>query len=146
MIDRIDRDILRELEKDARISMKDLAETISLSANAVAERVRKLRAQGIIRGFVADIDPTPLGLTMRALIEVKLESSTTAAKFQKCVESTPGVLRVMATTGRYDVVLEVIARDPSDLQRIVEGLREAGLTQDTYSRIIVSDRRLPLTR
>lgn len=90
------------------------------------------------------MDPSALGLTLRALIEVKMESFTTAEDFELRAAATPGVLRALVTTGRYDWVLEVAARDQHDLQRIIEALRADGLTRDTYSRIIASDRSFPL--
>ncbi len=140
-MDQTDRDILSELARDARISYKDLAERVSLSANAVAERVRRLQERGVIRQFTAEIDPAAFGLTLHALIEVKMESTTTAEQFEARAAATPGVVRAFVTTGRYDWVLEVIARDQQDLQRIIEALRAGGLSRDTYSRIIATDRR-----
>lgn len=73
-----------------------------------------------------------------------MESSTTAAHFEARAASTPGVIRAFVTTGRYDWVLEVVARDQQDLQRIIEALRAGGLTRDTYSRIIATDRHFSL--
>jgi Lrp/AsnC family transcriptional regulator, leucine-responsive regulatory protein len=136
----IDRDILTIFQKNGRISFKNLAERVGLSANAVAERTRKLEERGIIRGFKAEIDPAAFGLGLQALIEVKMETNTTAAQFEARAAATPGVVRALVTTGRYDWVLEVVARDQHDLQRIIEALRAGGLTRDTYSRIIASDR------
>jgi Lrp/AsnC family transcriptional regulator, leucine-responsive regulatory protein len=144
VMDAIDRDILRTLQKNARISFKGLAERVGLSANAVAERVRKLEELGVIRGFKADIDPAVFGLGLQALIEVKMESTTMAAQFEARAAATPGVVRALVTTGRYDWILEVVARDQHDLQRIIEALRADGLTRDTYSRIIASDRHFPI--
>ena len=146
MIDTIDRDILSALEADGRITFKDLAERVGLSPNAVAERVRRLQDASVIVRFGAEVNPAALGLNLRALIEVKMESSTTAAEFEARAAAIPGVVRALVTTGRYDWVLEVIARDQADLQRIIEALRAGGLTRDTYSRVIASDRRFPLTR
>jgi Lrp/AsnC family transcriptional regulator, leucine-responsive regulatory protein len=139
-MDAIDRDILTIFQKNGRISFKNLAERVGLSANAVAERTRKLEERGIIRGFKAEIDPAAFGLGLQALIEVKMETNTTAAQFEARAAATPGVVRALVTTGRYDWVLEVVARDQHDLQRIIEALRAGGLTRDTYSRIIASDR------
>lgn len=144
-MDPIDRDILSVLERDARVSFKDLAERVGLSANAVAERVRKLQDQGVITGFKAEVDPSAFGLNLRALIEVKLEASTTAARFEALAAATPGVVRALITTGKYDLLLEVIARDQADLHRIIEELRAGGLTRDTYSRVISNDHHFPLT-
>lgn len=145
VIDSIDRDILSILERDARASFKDLAERVGLSANAVSERVRKLQDQGVIAAFKAEVDPSAFGLTLRAFIEVKLEGSTTASRFEALAARTAGVVRALVTTGKYDLLLEVIARDQTDLQRIIEDLRAGGLTRDTYSRVVATDRRFPLT-
>lgn len=144
MIDSIDRDILGALQSDARISYKDLAERVGLSANAVAERVRKLQERRVIRGFHADIDPAAFDLSLRALIEVKMESTTTAEQFETRAAQTPGVVRAFVTTGRYDWLLECVARDQQDLRRIIEALRAGGLTRDTYSTIIATDKTFPL--
>ena len=145
-MDRVDRDILRLLEKDGRIPYTELAERIGLSPNATSERVRRLKARGFIRGIVAQIDPAALGLSLSALIEVKMESTTTATQFEARAAATPGVIRALTTTGRYDWLLEVIARDQADLHRIIEALRAGGLTRDTNSRVVVADRRYALAR
>lgn len=144
MIDAIDRDILSVLQENARISFKDLAEIVGLSANAVADRTRKLTDAGVIRAFRAEVDPAAVGLALRALIEVKMESGTTAMAFEARALAVPGILRAMVTTGRYDWVLEAAAKDQLDLQRIIEALRAGGLVRDTYSRIVASDRHFPL--
>jgi Lrp/AsnC family transcriptional regulator, leucine-responsive regulatory protein len=102
VIDPIDRDILGALERDGRMPFKNLAEAVGLSANAVAERVRKLEERRVIRRFRADVDPVAFGLTLRALIEVKMESHTTAEQFEARVAATPGVMRALVTTGQYD--------------------------------------------
>ena len=146
VIDAIDRDILGALERDARLSYKDISERVGLSANAVAERVRKLEESGAIRQFRAEIDPAALGLALRALIEVKLESTTTAAQLEARAASTPEIVRIMITTGRYDAVLEVSVRDQQDLQRIIEALRADGFARDTYSRIITTDQRFDIPK
>jgi len=146
VIDPVDRDILRALERDGRLSFKDLAEAVGLSANAVAERVRKLQVRRVIRRFRAEVDPVALGLMLRALIEVEMKYHTTAEQFEARAASTPGVVRALVTTGRYDWVLECVASDQRDLQRIIEALRAGGLTRDTYSRIVATDRHFPLLR
>jgi Lrp/AsnC family transcriptional regulator, leucine-responsive regulatory protein len=146
VLDATDRDILRVLERDARISYKDLGDVVGLSANAVAERMRKLRESGAILGFFAEIAPGEYGLTLRVAIDVKFESTTTGEQFMTCAASTPGVVRAVVTTGPYDCIVEAVARDQADLQRIIEELRSGGLVRETHTRVIASDRRFPLTR
>lgn len=145
-MDDIDRDILRKIENDARISQKDLAEHVGLSANAVGERLRKLHDTGVIRGFRTEIVAEKLGLALHALIEVKMESSTSASEFEARVRKTHGVVRAMVTTGHYDWLLEVQVRDQHELQAVIEALRADGLARETYSRVVATDLRLPLTK
>jgi Lrp/AsnC family transcriptional regulator, leucine-responsive regulatory protein len=145
VVDRIDRDILNSLESDGRLSFKDLSERVGLSANAVAERVRRLVERGVISRFATEVDLKELGLPLRALVEVKLESTTTAQQLLALAGGISGVLRALVTTGRYDIVLEVAATDQEDLQRIIEALRVGGHVRDTYTRVIASERRFALT-
>ncbi|PZR57847.1 MAG: AsnC family transcriptional regulator [Candidatus Meridianibacter frigidus] len=144
-MDVLDGDILCVLEGDARISYAHLSDKVGLSANAVAERVRRLHEVGVIRRFTAEIDSRHLGVGLQALIEVKMESGVSNEQFEKITAATPGVIRALVTTGRYDWLLEVIAVDQHDLQRIIESLRSGGLTRDTYSRIVTTDRRFKLS-
>jgi Lrp/AsnC family leucine-responsive transcriptional regulator len=143
-MDTVDRAILRALLDDARVTFRELSERVGLSANAVAERVRKLQESGVIRSFKTEVDPAALGFTLRGIIEVKMESATTAAQFEIHTAAVRGVVRALVTTGRYDWLLEVVARDQGDLQRIIEDVRAGGLTRETESRIIATDRAFPL--
>ena len=145
-MDRIDREILRVLENNGRISMTDLGQAVGLSANAVAERVRKLIERRTVRRFTTDVDPAAFGFTLRALIEIKMEAATTASQIEARARETAGVVRAMVTTGRYDWVLEVVAVDLHDLQRIIEAIRAGALTRDTYTRVIATDHHFPIAR
>jgi Lrp/AsnC family transcriptional regulator, leucine-responsive regulatory protein len=145
VLDAIDRDILRIVERNARISYKDLGEAVGLSANAVADRLRKLLESGTILGFFAEIAPQELGLSLRAAIDVKFEASTTGKHFMAHAATIPGVVRAVVTTGPYDCMIEVVVQDQADLQRIIEALRHGGLARETHTRVIASERRFPLT-
>lgn len=143
-MDAVDRAILRALLDDARLTFRELSERVGLSANAVAERVRKLQESGVIRGFKTELNPAALGFTLHGIIDVKMESATTAARFEAHAAAVHGVVRALVTTGRYDWLLEVVAHDQRDLQRIIEDVRAGGLTRETESRIIATDRAFPL--
>lgn len=71
MIDQIDEMILEALQRDARMSQKELAALAGLSSPSVAERVRRLEERGVIRGFTVDIDPRSLGYTLQAIVRIK---------------------------------------------------------------------------
>jgi DNA-binding Lrp family transcriptional regulator len=71
-IDRIDGRILDELQKNARLSNKELAGRVGLAPSSCLERVRRLRRDGVPRGFHAEVDPGALGIGLQALIAVRL--------------------------------------------------------------------------
>ena len=77
-MDKLDREILRILAADGRRSYREIGEAVHLSANAVAERIRRLQKDGTIRAIRAVVDPAALGLTIEAQIDVKLRPTTSA--------------------------------------------------------------------
>jgi Lrp/AsnC family leucine-responsive transcriptional regulator len=70
-LDDIDRELIAVLADDGRIAVSELARRIGLSAPSTAERMRRLEAQGVIRGFAVQIDPRALGYTLQAIVRVK---------------------------------------------------------------------------
>lgn len=136
-MDKIDREIIGYLRDDARISFKDLGERVSLSANTVADRVRRLVADGAILGFEARLDHAALGLHLQAYIDVKLKSGTNTHEFEEIVKTIPGVLEVALLTGNYDGLLRVACKDQAHLLRLIDALRDRAGVQDTYSRVIL---------
>ncbi len=70
-LDAIDRRIVETLTANARIAMSDLAREVGMSAPSVTERVRRLEAAGIVRGFTIEIDPAALGYTLAAIVRIK---------------------------------------------------------------------------
>lgn len=143
-VDAIDREILRELLRDGRMSFTDLASRVNLSANAVAERLRRLERAGIIRGYSADLDPAALGLGLEAYIDVKLRADTPAERFEAAVARIPGVVQLVLTTGGSDYTIRVACIDQADLVRLIEALRTAVPIAETYSRLVLRERHFPL--
>src|ERR1700743_836526 len=72
-LDRIDVGILRALQNDARLSVKELAAQIGLAASSTHERIQRLRESGVIRGSHVDVDPKALGVGLEALFMIGLE-------------------------------------------------------------------------
>ena len=80
-VDETDREILSLLRADGRISWRDLGAAVGLSANAAADRVRRLRRSGVITGFVALVDPAAAGRRLEALVGVTLAAGTDSDDF-----------------------------------------------------------------
>lgn len=70
-LDEKDRQLLRALESDGRITAAELAKRIGMSAPAVTDRIRRLESHGVIRRFTAEIDLTALGYTLEAVVRIK---------------------------------------------------------------------------
>ncbi len=136
-MDKIDRVIINLLRADARLSYRELGERVFLSANTVAERVRRLVQDKVLQGFGARVDLAALGLPLQALVDVKMSRDTTAAQFEAAIATIPGILEATLMTGSYDYMLRVACRDQADFVRLVETLRDRAGVQDTTSRVIL---------
>src|SRR5579864_6783039 len=109
-LDRIDARLLTELQQDGRRTVVELSEQIGLSGTPCARRIRQLEQNGIIQGYTAVVDPTRLGLTVQAFVQVKLERQTddNVAQFQQELGALDAVVSCYAVTGEYDFLLQVV--------------------------------------
>ncbi|MGH1467046.1 MAG: Lrp/AsnC family transcriptional regulator [Cognatishimia sp.] len=112
-LDSKDRQILRVLQKEGRISNQKLAEAVNLSPTPCLRRLRLLEKSGVIRGFSADIDAKLYGLTLLAFISIKLESHTKSCveNFEKRIQSMNEVQACYLLTGAQDYLLHVLVAD-----------------------------------
>jgi len=141
-MNKIDGEILRILQVDGRRSYTDIGASVHLSANAVADRVRKMTKSGVIRSVQAVVDPAALGMTIEAQIDVKLRPTTSADAFEKAIRQLPQVMTATLLTGSFDYALRVACVDRSDLAAVTEFIRNKAGAQETYSRIILREVRL----
>lgn len=119
--DRIDRELLSALQKNARISNKRLAELVGLAPSTCLERVRRLLERGVIRGFHADVDPAQIGRPVEALIAVRLQvhDREQIDHFHDHAANLPDVISVSHLTGADDYLLHVAVRDMLHLRSVV---------------------------
>jgi Lrp/AsnC family transcriptional regulator, leucine-responsive regulatory protein len=119
--DRFDAKILDALQRDGRLSVVDLAESIGLSPTPCARRIKALETEGAIEGYAAILNPARVGLAVLAIVQVKLTEHTdeTVARFEREIELMDEVTKCMAMTGSYDFILEVYGRDLEALSNVV---------------------------
>lgn len=119
-LDRVDRAILRSLQRDASLSNVALAAKVHLSPAACLRRTERLKATGLVRRTVALLDPAKLGLGMLVVIGVVLDRSTpeSFAAFQKAVHKVPGCLECLVVTGEFDYFVVVRTRDNESFNRL----------------------------
>jgi Lrp/AsnC family leucine-responsive transcriptional regulator len=120
-LDQADRRILRELQKDGRISIADLAERVGLTATPCWRRVRELEARGVIRGYACLVDPASAGLEVEALVQVTLERHAALAidAFTAELRKIPNVVECISLTGQYDAQLRVLAPSIAAFEQVL---------------------------
>ncbi|GHJ36441.1 Lrp/AsnC family transcriptional regulator [Streptomyces sp. TS71-3] len=138
-LDRIDRALLRLLAQDSRASYQELGKAVRLSANATAERVRRLRRGGVIRAYTLEIEPAALGQNLRAMTSVKLRDDIRRVEFEARLAAVPQVVAAFHTTGQYDYELTIDCVDPSELEFVVGRLKEEAGVRDANSRLVLSE-------
>lgn len=108
-LDKQDRSILRELQKNARIRNADLAEAVGMSSTACWNRTRQLEKEGYIQGYVALLNQEKLGLSDTVLIELTLDrhEDERLAKFGEELAALPEVLEAYLISGEYDYLVKV---------------------------------------
>jgi DNA-binding Lrp family transcriptional regulator len=125
-LDSVDRALLHELQKDARQTNKALAEAVGVAPSTCLERIRELRARGVITGFRAEVDPAAIGRPMEAILSIQQRGSHRVAT-ESLLSDTPALpetVRVMALTGTTDFIIHVAVRDMNHLRDLVWGLIE----------------------
>ena len=135
VLDEVDREIVGLLVRNARMSFRELGERVSLSANATAERVRRLCDAGVIAGFQAVVDPGAAGRTLVALVDVRLEGPAEVDRFERLIESLEEVTDAFHVTGRFDYQLRVACRDVSALDALLGTLKRKGGVQESDTRL-----------
>jgi Lrp/AsnC family transcriptional regulator, leucine-responsive regulatory protein len=120
-LDRIDLNILSQLQEDASLTNLELAARVNLSPSPCLVRVRNLERLGIISRRVALLDASLLGLAVTAIVEITLERQGTLAResFAGTVSGIPEVMDCYLMTGRTDYLLRVVARDLGELEFII---------------------------
>lgn len=121
-LDRYDRRILEELQRDGRISNQELADHIGLSPSPCLRRVRALEESGFIIGYRAMLDARKLGLPLMALIHISMDRHTPErfANFEAKVAALPAVLECLLVTGQdADYQLKVIVEDMEAFQALL---------------------------
>ncbi|MFY0312679.1 Lrp/AsnC family transcriptional regulator [Leisingera sp. D0M16] len=112
-MDSKDRQIIRALQRDGRMTNQDLAEAVNLSPSPCLRRVRNLEASGVIRGYSADVDAAAYGMAITVFVRIRLErhNETDVQSFEGKVRRMDEVLECHVLTGAMDYQLRVLVPD-----------------------------------
>jgi Lrp/AsnC family leucine-responsive transcriptional regulator len=119
-VDRIDRQILRELQRDGRLSNAELAERVGLTPSPCLRRVNRLEQDGVIRGYRALLEPAAVGRGFQAFVSVVMaqEDRPTVAEFERRIAELPEVVEAMRLFGDPDYLLRVAVADIAAYERL----------------------------
>jgi DNA-binding Lrp family transcriptional regulator len=120
-MDKTDRKILRELQRNGRVSNQELAERVNLSPSPCLRRVKQLEKSGLIKGYTAEVDNEAYGLPIIVFVSVQLErhSAEVVKKFEMAVKHVENVLECYVMTGSADYLLKVMVKDLHDYEHFV---------------------------
>ena len=123
-LDLIDRKILRELQKNGRITNVELSKRVGISAPPCLRRVRALEKAGIIRGYRALLDEKKLGfeVTVFAMVHLVSQAEADLVAFEKRVRALPLVRETWMLSGEVDFILKCVAPDLPTFQKFVSEL------------------------
>lgn len=120
-LDRTDRRILEVLQQNGRIPNVELAKNVALSPSPCLRRLQRLEEDGVIDHYTAILNPTKLGLTLLAFVNVSLDKRAGEGtdSFKTAVQSWPEVTECYAMTGEMDYLLRVLVTDLQHFSRFV---------------------------
>lgn len=138
-LDAVDRRIVAELGRDARLSIRQLAERVHVSRSSAHTRLTRLIDEGVITGFTVSVDREKLGLALTALVIVKVDTDWTTVS--EALAALPFVEKVQALGGDVDILLTVSAPDHEALsETILRRIHTVPGVESTRSYIVLEER------
>jgi DNA-binding Lrp family transcriptional regulator len=150
-MDAVDRKILLEMQRDARLTVTELAERVQLSLSPAHRRLRELERSGVIVGYRAQLDPKAVGLAFESLVFVTMREGghDVLTEFETAVGEIQNIVHAQRLFGDPDYMLRVITRDLSAFQQLYDerlstlpGVQR--LSSTLVMKSIVDERPLPL--
>jgi Lrp/AsnC family transcriptional regulator, leucine-responsive regulatory protein len=126
-LDATDRDLIGELQRDARLSLAELGRRVGLSSPAVAERLRRLGDAGVITAYRADVDPRALGYSLSAIIRIR-PAPQQLRKVAQVALDTPEVVECHRITGEDCYFMKAHVRSVEHLEEVVDRFTPYGQT------------------
>ncbi|MEM1576360.1 MAG: Lrp/AsnC family transcriptional regulator [Archaeoglobaceae archaeon] len=136
-IDEIDLNILKELQKDARKSLKEIAEKVGVAEGTVYNRINKMRNMGIIKKFIPILDYSSLGYDITAIIGITAEGGQ-IVEIEKEIAKEKSVTAVYDVTGDYDILIVAKFENRERLNEFVKKLLGMKSVKKTYTMLVLN--------
>ncbi|NOH97568.1 Lrp/AsnC family transcriptional regulator [Vibrio sp. 99-70-13A1] len=138
-MDRIDKHLLRLLQKDGRLTNAELAEQVGLSASPCARRIKRLEEQGIIDGYRVSLSRKEVGIAMTVFVEVSLNNhqEVSIENFELAVVDMEEVISCHVVSGAYDYLLEVVSPDLTAYETFTRKLQRLTNVKDIHTHLAI---------
>lgn len=136
-IDEIDLKIIRELQEDARKSLKEIAEKVGVAEGTVYNRINKLKSLGIIKKFIPVLDHSMLGYDITAIIGITAEGGK-IVEIEKEIAKEKNVTAVYDVTGDFDVIVVAKFENRKKLDEFVKKLLSIKSVTRTYTMLVLN--------
>ena len=141
-LDEIDQALIGLLSENARLPIAELARSVGLSAPSVAERLRRLEEEGVVKAYRVDLDPKALGYTLTAIVRIRPLPGQLHTVEKMLVES-PEVIECDKVTGDDCFVARYLLRSIEELDPILERISQRAQTSTSIVKASPVKRRLP---
>lgn len=141
-LDETDARILAALDSDARLSMSELARMVGMSAPSVSERVRRLEAAGVIRGFTVDVDTRAIGYQIRAMVRIRPLPGKLHL-VERLIQERPEFVECDKITGDDPFLARLVVHSVEQMDDVLEALSEHAVTSTAVIKGTSVKRRLP---
>lgn len=138
-LDPLDHAILGKLRQDARISWRELGDSVGLGPTATADRVRRLVDVGVIKRFTTVVEPGALGIGLQALIDLRIASEVDPDDFEAELRGRSEVQAAFHLTGPFDYQLLVSCADVASLDGLLRGWKREGMVAESSTRLMLAE-------
>lgn len=145
-MDAIDRQLVALLLDDARATYQELGRAVRLSANTTAERVRRLRASGVIRGYRAALDFEAIGRPLMLISDLRLREGYDNEEFHRNLATIPQIIEAYRMTGEYDYQVRLACTGTEEFERILGLLKREHGVREVRTRLLLHDIPMPSAR
>ncbi|HSI42199.1 MAG TPA: Lrp/AsnC family transcriptional regulator [Xanthobacteraceae bacterium] len=142
VLDPVDRRLITELDRDARRPTSELARLVGMSAPAVTERLRRLEAAGVLKGFTAEVDPLALGYAIRAMVWIRPHPGKLHV-VEQLIQQCPEVVECLKITGDNPFLAQIVVRSVQQMDEVLERLCDHAVTSTAIIKSEAVKRRLP---
>jgi DNA-binding Lrp family transcriptional regulator len=137
-IDDLDHKILARLIENGRESYAAIGQAVGLSTAATKRRIDRLRDEGVIRRYTAEVEPAALGWTIEAFVELYCEGQVPPSRMRDMVSTIPEAVDAYTVTGEADGILLVRCSDASHFEKVLGVIRNYPGVNRTRSSIVLS--------